>query len=209
MAAATIAGDAVRYEQVQPLALPSGMLFDYAGGAAPTGFLLCDGSAVSRATYATLFAAIGTTWGAGDGSTTFNVPDIRGRATIGAGTGTGLSARAVGTQNIGEETHVLTTAELAAHNHTITDSGHVHSINDPGHFHSTLLAVTGGVTANTLAANRGDGNNNNGTSNTQTVFTGINATNSGVANVTSANNGSGTAHNNMQPSAVVLKIIKT
>ena len=68
-------------------ALP-GMVFPYAGTSAPTGFLLCDGSAQSpRTTYAALFAIISTTYGGGDGSTTFNVPDLRGRSIIGAGTG--------------------------------------------------------------------------------------------------------------------------
>lgn len=63
-----------------------GLIFPYAGSSAPTGFLLCDGSAVSRTTYAELFALIGITYGAGDGSTTFNVPDLRGSVIIGAGT---------------------------------------------------------------------------------------------------------------------------
>lgn len=60
----------------------------YAGSSIPTGWLECDGSAVSRTTYADLFTAIGTTWGAGNGSTTFNLPDMRNRSPIGAGTGT-------------------------------------------------------------------------------------------------------------------------
>lgn len=62
-----------------------GLIFPYAGSTAPAGFLLCDGSAVSRTTYADLFALIGTTYGAGDGSTTFNVPDLRGSVIVGAG----------------------------------------------------------------------------------------------------------------------------
>lgn len=60
-------------------AFPSGMIVPYGGDAAPTGWLLCDGSAVNRSTYANLFAAIGTKFGIGDGSTTFNLPDTRGR----------------------------------------------------------------------------------------------------------------------------------
>jgi microcystin-dependent protein len=56
-----------------------GMIADHGGPTAPTGWLACDGQGVSRTTYADLFAAIGTTWGAGDGSTTFNVPDLRDR----------------------------------------------------------------------------------------------------------------------------------
>jgi microcystin-dependent protein len=88
----------------------------YAGGTAPTGWLWCQGQAVSRTTYAALFAAIGTTWGAGDGSSTFNVPDPRGRAVIGEGSGAGLTARAIGATT-GTETHTLTTAEMPAHTH--------------------------------------------------------------------------------------------
>lgn len=76
--------------------VPTGMCLPYAvGSTPPSGYLLCDGSAVSRTTYATLFAAIGATYGAGDGSTTFNVPDHRGRFVLGvaaAGTGSALAA---------------------------------------------------------------------------------------------------------------------
>jgi len=60
-----------------------GMIFPYAAASAPTGFLLCDGSAVSRATYSDLFALISTTYGVGDGSTTFNVPNLKGRFLLG------------------------------------------------------------------------------------------------------------------------------
>lgn len=67
--------------------LPPGVLVPYGGSSAPSGWLLCDGSAVSRTTYAALFAILSTTYGAGDGSTTFNLPDLRGRAPVGAGTG--------------------------------------------------------------------------------------------------------------------------
>lgn len=63
--------------------IPAGVSFEFNGDTLPTGYLWCDGSAVSRATYAGLFAAIGTTHGVGDGSTTFNLPDDRGRTTAG------------------------------------------------------------------------------------------------------------------------------
>lgn len=72
--------------------IPAGVIMDYAGSSVPTGWLECDGSAVSRTTYADLFTAVSTTWGAGDGSTTFNLPDFRGRARIGRGTGTATAA---------------------------------------------------------------------------------------------------------------------
>lgn len=66
----------------------AGFMLPYAGSSTPAGWLSCDGQAVSRTTYANLFTAIGTTWGAGDGSTTFNVPQLNGRTLIHNGTGT-------------------------------------------------------------------------------------------------------------------------
>ena len=106
--------------------MPSGSVTQWAGsGSAPTGWLMCDGTAVSRTTYSALFTAISTTYGVGDGSTTFNLPDMQGRVAIGAGTGRNnaddgsLPARTIGTYE-GEETHTLTEAELPAHTHTYT-----------------------------------------------------------------------------------------
>jgi microcystin-dependent protein len=85
------------------------------------GFLFCDGRALSRTTYAALFGKIGTLWGAGDGSTTFNLPDCRGRTLISTGTGAGLTPRTVG-QRGGEETHLQTLAELVGHVHVSPDA---------------------------------------------------------------------------------------
>lgn len=67
--------------------MPAGALMPFAGSVAPVGWLLCDGQAVSRTAYAALFAAIGTTYGAGDGSTTFNLPNVKGRIIVGQDTG--------------------------------------------------------------------------------------------------------------------------
>lgn len=72
----------------QTYLVPTGAVLPYGGTAAPSNFLLCDGSPVSRSTYATLFAVVSTSFGAGNGTTTFNVPDMRGRVPVGAGTGT-------------------------------------------------------------------------------------------------------------------------
>jgi microcystin-dependent protein len=72
-------------ELLKQTLIPAGFFGDFAGTTAPAGWLACDGSAVSRTTYAALFSAIGTTWGAGDGSTTFNLPDRRGTFARGAG----------------------------------------------------------------------------------------------------------------------------
>ena len=70
-----------------PYAPPAGAIMDYGGSTAPSGWLECNGTAVSRTTYARLFAAVSTTWGAGDESTTFNLPNFRGRGRVGRGTG--------------------------------------------------------------------------------------------------------------------------
>lgn len=83
-----------------------------------TGYLLCDGAAVSRTTYAALFAAIGTAYGVGDGSTTFNLPDLRGRFPLGAGSGPSLTARSRG-QKDGVEAVTLSLDQIPAHGHNI------------------------------------------------------------------------------------------
>ena len=106
-------------------ASPSGVISAFAGSSAPTGWLLCYGQAVSRATYAALFTAISTAYGVGDGSTTFNVPDLRGR-TIAALDNMGGSdagrldwANTIGTTG-GAQTHTLSTSEIPAHSHDMT-----------------------------------------------------------------------------------------
>ena len=93
--------------------LVTGMIIAYADDTPPTGYLLCDGSAVSRTTYADLYALVGTTYGAGDNSTTFNLPDLRGRTIVGVGQGSGLSNRLLA-QSFGTETHALTDGEMSA-----------------------------------------------------------------------------------------------
>ena len=121
----------------------SGFLQPYAGSSAPSGWLLCYGQAVSRSTYWTLFAVIGTTFGAGDGSTTFNLPDCRGRTLAGldniggsdasrlAGSGATTNAFTTNRKSlggvVGECMHTQTIAELVSHDHASTFNSHSHN----------------------------------------------------------------------------------
>lgn len=148
--------------------LGAGMIAYYGGATAPTGWLECNGAAVSRTTYATLYAIIGTTFGAGDGSTTFNVPQQARNVLVGkGGAGTATLANTIGSLG-GTETHTLITAEMPAHTHTV------------GVANSASYAAGGSTAA---------------------VVTG--------AALSTTSTGSGTAHNNLQPSLVVMMIVKT
>ena len=130
---------------------PIGAITPYAGAVAPTGFMLCEGQELARVgTYAALFAVVGITFGVGDGVTTFNLPDFRGRVPVAAGTGTGLTARTLG-DKVGAETHVLTTPEMPAHTHQVGTyygvlSGAGNAINSPvlGSTTTDLTSSTGG-----------------------------------------------------------------
>jgi microcystin-dependent protein len=115
--------------------LPVGMIILWPNTTPPDGWLSCDGSEVSRVTYPDLYAIVGDAYGAGDGSTTFNLPDFRGRVPVGVGQGAGLANRIIGSTG-GEEVHALSIAELAAHSHNVTDPTHLHSVSDPGHLHN-------------------------------------------------------------------------
>lgn len=117
--------------------VPVGTVMAFAGSTAPEGWLMCDGSAVVRTTYANLWAVLGTTYGSGDGSTTFNLPDALGRSIVGAGSGSGLTARTLSTKS-GSEAVTIGTSNLPPHthglnNHTHTLGGHTHttSVNPP------------------------------------------------------------------------------
>lgn len=95
----------------------SGDIKPTALSSAPTGWLLCDGASKLRAEYSTLFSAIGTTYGSADG-THFYLPTLQGRVPVGAGTGSGLSARTLGAAS-GEESHQLSLNEMPSHAHAI------------------------------------------------------------------------------------------
>jgi microcystin-dependent protein len=159
----------------------AGTVIPYSGTSAPSGYVLCYGQAINRTTYATLFAVIGTTYGSGDGSTTFNVPDLRGRAVAGKDNMGGSAASRLTNTTMspdantlgatgGAQTHTLVTAEMPSHTHTIYNN----DFDDPA-------SSGGGRVSNTT----------------------------GNADVTSAPTGGGAAHNNVQPTLILNYIIAT
>lgn len=197
--------------------VPVGSIFPYVAGTAPTGYVLCIGSAINRTTYADLFAVIGTTFGVGDGSTTFNVPDLRGRMIVAQNAGSFTSIGGTG----GAETITLTTNELPAHTHTGTtdsDGAHTHGVTDPGHVHTVSGAATlyasnaiGNNTPGTLDATPGELDNvNNSIITVDSATTGISIVSGGAHThtFTTGSTGSGNAYNNMNPYFVLTYIIK-
>lgn len=191
--------DAVNLSQISD-SNPPGEIILYAGLSIPSGFLFCNGVAVPRAgTYAGLFAAIGTTFGAGDSSTTFNVPDLRGRVAAGADNMGGTPANILPGYNVGTSggaaAVTLDTTQIPAHTHT--DGGHTHGITDPMHTHApgagTNFAAFVNVSQEGTFA--GGGVTDAGTA-TGASATGV-TVNSGTANL--QNTGGGLSHANVQP----------
>ena len=163
-------------------ALPAGALMMWSTISAPTGWLLCQGQAVSRSIYSTLFGAIGTTFGGGDGATTFNLPDYRDRMPIGAG-----SLYSIGSTGGSKD------AVVVSHNHDIIDPGHVHQMTrvlTDFNADATFDAVSTRVTADD--ANYQDRNTNS-------ALTGISVQSAGVSGTNA----------NMPPYLGIQFIIKT
>lgn len=181
--------------------VPAGAVFDFAGAVAPFGYFLCDGSLKSRVDYKRLFEAIGTTYGAGDGSTTFRLPDARGKSSIGAGAGAGLTARTLG-ESGGEEFHELNEAELPSHTH----------IQDP-HLHDALPHIHNMTTSTSSVPGGSETYTWNKTDVSPGVPTGFGYTEEAFVGIDfktaiNQNTGGGDPHNNMQPFIVFNKIIK-
>ena len=193
--------DAVFYLQSfygNPYNVPLGAGLDYWGATAPnSAFVIPTGQAISRTTYASLFSLFGTTYGPGDGSTTFNIPDKAGRiSAMKEASATRLTSTYFGgnSTNLGAvgglESHILTAAQLASHTHpaTATDGGHTHA----------SMGYDGG------AGNAGGSPGG--------FQSGVNQiTTTGFANITvtvNANTGGGNAHNNVQPTIICNYIIR-
>lgn len=125
-------------------AVPIGTIIDYAGTSAPTDYLVCDGTSYDTTTYATLFAAIGYTWG-GSGAN-FNVPDLQRRTTIGSGgSGTATIGNAVGNTG-GEETHLQANNEVGPHVHAPLSGGNYRMAGSGVDFGSTGSAMSNAAT---------------------------------------------------------------
>lgn len=116
--------------------VPTGVINPFAGSSAPSGWLICDGTAVSRSTYASLFAILGTTYGSGDGSTTFNIPDLRSRIPLGVGAGTKVATF------FSRSSNILTVSGLTNANNNEFQTGQLVR-------YSTSGSAIGGLTNNT------------------------------------------------------------
>lgn len=160
--------------------VPTGGIVEFAGIVAPNGWLMCDGSEISRTTYADLFEAIGTTFGEGDGSTTFNLPNRKGKAGVGVDSSNDKFGNLGDTY--GTEEHQLTIAEM------------------PEHRHSGLLSSNGGEV--TVYGTTSGGN--------EEIVDISNYYKNGTKNSTmnTKYTGSGKPHNNIQPSIAMNYIIK-
>lgn len=229
--------DAALAAAVTALAEPAGTIKMWLPTTAPSGWQFCYGQALSRTTNAALFAAIGTTYGAGDGSTTFNVPDLRGTAVVGkdnmggaaAGrvttAGSGVDGATLGARG-GVQAHTLAATELPAHAHTASTSVVAASAGTPAGTigaagtHNHNLAAYG--TSNGSPTTYTQLNINTGTKGPTAILTDTEpdhahaftgsamAAHAHTASTTVNNStGGGGAHNNMQPSLVVNFIIRT
>lgn len=158
--------------------VPVGCVAPFAGSSAPTGWLLCYGQNVSRATYSALFSAIGTTYGSGDGSSTFTLPDLRGRVAAGADAMGGSSANRL-------TTTTMTSASLNGSGGTQTCALDINLI--PSHSHSIATRNGGGGNPNAPAAALGG------------YY--------GDVSTQPAGNGTSPAHNNVQPTLILNYII--
>lgn len=218
--------------------VPVGVIQMYIATNPPSGWFVCDGSAVSRITYSNLFNLVGTSYGVGDGSTTYNLPDIRGRSPLGMGAGAGLTARSLG-EKTGTETSALVSNNIPAHVHNVNPPSTASGTESLDHFHAADPPATASGTESATHTHNynmlynyvgGDGFSDPGSrtwdtltstteNQTHTHTTDISSFNTGGKSAThthtsditafnSSSSGAGTAVNNMAPVVVVNYIIK-
>ena len=176
---------------------PTGSILAFAGASAPTNWLLCHGQAISRATYAALFAVLGATYGSGDGSTTFNIPDLRGRAIAGQDDMGGTSANRLTGLSGGVDGDVLGAAG-GIESHTLTEA------EMPSHKHALFANVSGSGTL--LTTNQANKSDTSGANDNDYIIEG--SATAATLGLSSAA-GSGGAHNNVQPTMILNDIIRT
>jgi|AGTN01.1.fsa_nt_gi Microcystin-dependent protein len=181
----------------------TGEMLLWPGSAAPQGWLLCNGTAVSRTAYAALYAVIGTAYGSGDGGTTFNLPDLKGRVPV------GYQAADTAFDRLGEtggaKTHTLAAAEMPSHTHTQYSHNHAQD----AHRHTVVDGTTGvyGTARMTTTGYRlGTGAGAYIKESYDTISNTV-ATNQ-PATAANQYTGGGGAHNNLQPYLVLNYIIK-
>lgn len=181
-------------------AMPIGSMIQWGANSMaglPSYFFECLGQTVSRSNYSSLFQIIGTTYGSGDGSTTFTLPNLQGRVVCGYVQSNGDSNFPESGFVAGEQYHKLSVAEMPSHNHGVNDSGHAHGIGVGGRKYNT---GNGDTAFNGIGSNvsLGAGLTNTGNGNTNNAGTGISIQNAG----------STAAHNNLQPYIVMRYLIK-
>ena len=168
--------------------IPTATIVPWSSASVPTGFLECNGQAVSRSTYSALFAIVASTYGGGDGSSTFNVPDLQNNVAVGksnnkALASTGGANTVSSTGNVGGSTAnaTLSTAQLASHSHSGANTGNA----------TVTLGTPAGLAAS--SANTNTGNAGSGTGHSHNMSA----------------NFSGDATSVLQPYLTIIYIIKT
>lgn len=175
-----------------------GIVQMYAAATAPQGWLLCQGQEVSRTDYAALFAAISTTYGVGDGTTTFLVPNLQGRVPVGVSTTDNAFDRG---DTGGEKTNTLTVAQMPVHNHGAA-GGTGQAVYHGAGTGTQLASASGILAGGNFQSNKYHSNAGSSGANSYATLD-INT------NHAHANNGSSSAHNNLQPFLALNFIIKT
>lgn len=198
VAAGSNPNDVATVAQAAANGVPVGAEFAFAGPVAPSGYLFEFGQAVSRTTYADLFAVIGTDYGSGDGSTTFNIPDCRGLAIVGkddmGGSASGRLSNFLSTvlgAIFGSQSHTLTSDQMPSHTHSA-------STGEAGDHTHTIQGRSGSDTAGSFVGGASTGFDSKVT----------NAAGAHTHTVSVSNTGGGLGHNNVQPSTVRNIIIK-